>query len=360
MEDHAPSPRAVPPGQASFGGLIGTSIKMRQVCDLIRKVSQHTYPVLILGETGTGKELVARSIHDLGPRREKPIAPVDCSSLVHTLIESELFGYAKGAFTGADRTARGLFEGANEGTLFLDEIGELPVELQAKLLRVLQEKEIRPIGSTERIPINVRVIAATNRDLEAAVRGGTFRQDLYYRLNVVQIKVPPLRERKTDIPMLVGHFLEKFSDLQVAVRSVSDAALRRLMNHDWPGNVRELENTIERAVALATGPVLQGTDVLPDFDYEPAPRLLGINELLPLEELERRAILLALQQTGGDRKAVARLLGIGKTTLYRKLVQYAHGSATHPVEKRMCRATATLHGDPEEVIDPGLEPASLR
>lgn len=313
---------ALLPGQAQFGGLIGTSIKMREVYDLIRKVSQHTYPVLILGESGTGKELVARSIHDLGPRRNKAFAPVDCAALVPTLIESELFGHARGAFTGADRAARGLFKDAGEGTLFLDEIGELPVDLQAKLLRVLQEKEIRPVGSTERIPINARVIAATNRDLEVAIRGRTFRQDLYFRLNVVQIKLPPLRERKSDLPRLVNHFLMKFFDPQEPVRMISDAALQRLMSHDWPGNLRELENTIEQAVALATGPVLQESDVLPNFEYEAAPHLLGDNELMPLKEIERRAIFLALQQTRGNRQAAARLLGIGKTTLYRKVEQF--------------------------------------
>jgi two-component system response regulator HydG len=328
LEDHANLSRAVSPSHAGFCGLIGTSAKMQQVYDLIRKVSQHAYPVLILGESGTGKELVARSIHNLGPRRTKPIAPIDCSALVPTLIESELFGHAKGAFTGAHRTAKGLFEGASEGTLFLDEIGELPVELQSKLLRVLQEKEIRPIGSTERIPIDVRVIAATNRDLEVAVRERTFRQDLYFRLNVVQIKLPPLRERKTDLPLLVNHFLEKFSDHREPARNISDDALRRLMAYDWPGNVRELENTIERAVALTTSSILQGSDVLPDLEYESAARLPGDNELVPLGELERRAIFLALRQTGGDKQAAARLLGIGKTTLYRKLEQYARGPAT--------------------------------
>jgi two-component system response regulator HydG len=234
----------------------------------------------------------------------------------------------KGAFTGAHRAAKGLFEEATEGTLFLDEIGELPVDLQAKLLRVLQEKEIRPIGSIERIPIDVRVIAATNRDLEAAIRGHTFRQDLYFRLNVVQIRLPPLRERKTDLPLLVNHFLKKFSDLQESVRSISDAAMRRLMSHDWPGNVRELENAIERAVALSDGPILQESDVLPDFEYESAARLPRDNELLPLEELERRAIFLALRQTRGNKKEARRLLGIGKTTLYRKLEEYARGPST--------------------------------
>ena len=192
-----------------FGGLIGMSPRMQRVYKLIQKVAQHTYPVLILGESGTGKELVARSIHFSGPRKNKPFAPVDCSSLVPTLIESELFGYVKGAFTGAQHTKQGLFEAAGEGTLFLDEIGDLPIDLQAKLLRALQEREIKPVGSNERIGIRARVIAATNRDLESAIRTGGFRQDLYFRLNVVQIKLPPLRERKADIPLLVEYVSRK-------------------------------------------------------------------------------------------------------------------------------------------------------
>src|ERR1700756_1425155 len=205
-----------------FAGLIGLSPKMQRVYKLIEKVSQHNYPVLILGESGTGKELVARSIHFSGTRSSRPFAPVDCSSFVPTLIESELFGYVKGAFTGANQTKRGLMEAAGNGTLFLDEIGDLPIDLQAKLLRALQEKEIRPVGSTDRISISVRVIAATNRDLEEAVRQGKFRQDLFFRLNVVQIKLPPLRERKGDIPLLVNSFLEKFSDTDGPIRTVAE------------------------------------------------------------------------------------------------------------------------------------------
>ncbi len=305
-----------------FGGLIGVSPKMQRVYKLIEKVSQHNYPVLILGESGTGKELVARSVHYLGPRRQKPFVPVDCSALVPTLIESELFGYVKGAFTGAMHTKPGLLEVADEGTLFLDEIGDLPVDLQAKLLRALQEREIKPVGATERTSINVRVTAATNRDLEAILRAGTFRQDLYFRLNVVQIKLPPLRERKSDIPLLVNFFLEKFSDAQRPVRSISEDAMRRLMAYEWPGNVRELENAVERAVALGTGPILHVGDLPSNLQYASAERLPENDELVPLEELERRAIFRALRETGGDKLAAARLLGIGKTTLYRKLKQY--------------------------------------
>jgi two-component system response regulator HydG len=305
-----------------FGGLIGLSPKMQRVYRLIEKVSQHTYPVLVLGESGTGKELVARSIHFSGLRRNKPFVPVDCSGLVPTLIESELFGYVKGAFTGAQHNRQGLMEVANNGTLFLDEIGDLPVDLQAKLLRALQEKEIRPVGSTERVPITVRVIAATNRDLEAAVRQGGFRQDLYFRLNVVQIKLPPLRERKGDIPLLVNSFLEKFNGPDDKVRTISEDAMVRLMAYDWPGNVRELENAIERATALGSGPILHVGDFPSNLQYGTGERLPQNDELLPLEELERRAILRALRESSGDKLAAARMLGIGKTTLYRKLKQY--------------------------------------
>ena len=227
-----------------FGSFIGVSPKMQRVYKLIQKVAQHNYPVLILGESGTGKELVARSIHFSGARKNKVFAPVDCSSLVPTLIESELFGYVKGAFTGAQHSKQGLFESAGDGTLFLDEIGELPIDLQSKLLRALQEREIKPVGSNERVGIRARVIAATNRDLEAAIRTGEFRQDLYFRLNVVQIKLPPLRERKADVPLLVSAFLEKFSDPARPIHSLSDDAMRRIMAYDWPGNIRELENAI--------------------------------------------------------------------------------------------------------------------
>src|ERR1700736_6264922 len=305
-----------------FGGLIGMSPRMQRVYKLIQKVAQHTYPVLILGESGTGKELVARSIHFSGPRKNKPFAPVDCSSLVPTLIESELFGYVKGAFTGALHGKTGLHEAAHGGTLFLDEIGDMPVDLQAKLLRALQEREVKPVGSTERRRIDVRIIAATNRDLDSAIKAGTFRQDLYFRLNVVQIKLPALRERKSDIPLLVTSFLDKFSDPQRPARTISEDAMRRLIAYDWPGNVRELENAIERAVALGSGPILHVADLPSSLQYPTADRVPERDELLPLEELERRAILRTLRQTTGDKLAAARILGIGKTTLYRKLKQY--------------------------------------
>ena len=305
-----------------FGGLIGVSERMQRVYKIIQKVSLHEYPVLILGESGTGKELVAKSVHFSGTRKSGPFVPVDCSSLVPTLIESELFGYVKGAFTGALHGKQGLLEAANGGTLFLDEIGDMPVDLQAKLLRALQEREVKPVGSTERRRIDVRIIAATNRDLDSAIRAGTFRQDLYFRLNVVQIKLPPLRERKSDIPLLVMSFLEKFSASQQTSRTITEDAMRQLLGYDWPGNVRELENAVERAVALGSGPLVSVADLPSNLQYPTSERVPERNELLPLEELERRAILRTLRETAGDKLAAARILGIGKTTLYRKLKQY--------------------------------------
>ena len=305
-----------------FGGLIGVSMKMQRVYKMIEKFSQREYPVLVLGESGTGKELVARSIHFSGPRRDRPFAPVDCSALVPTLIESELFGQVAGAFTGATQAKQGLLQAARGGTLFLDEIGDMPVDLQSKLLRALEEREVKPVGCTERRHINVRIIAATNRDLETAIRSGTFRQDLYFRLNVVQIKLPPLRDRKSDIPILVTAFLEKFSNPRGPVRTISGEAMRRLIAYDWPGNVRELENAIEHAAALGSGPVLHMGDLPSNLQYPTTERVPEKDEILPLEELERRAILRTLRETGGDKLSAARMLGIGKTTLYRKLKQY--------------------------------------
>jgi DNA-binding NtrC family response regulator len=305
-----------------FGGLIGVSPKMQRVYKLIQKVALHMYPVLIQGESGTGKELVARSIHFSGPRSNKPFAPIDCSALVPSLIESELFGHVRGAFTGAQHSKQGLLEAAGDGTLFLDEIGELPIDLQAKILRALQEREVKPVGSNERVGIRGRVIAATNRDLESMILTGGFRQDLYFRLNVVQIKMPPLRERRSDIPLLVFSFLEKFCDPTRPVLTISEDAMRRIMAYDWPGNIRELENAIARAVALGSGPILQVGDLPSNLQYASSDTLAENIEVATLDALERRAIFRALRETGGDKLAAARMLGIGKTTLYRKLKQY--------------------------------------
>jgi len=312
-------------GQPGFGGLVGTSREMQRVYRLIAKVSESRHPVLILGESGTGKEIVARSIHYLSARREKPFVPVDCAGLVPTLIESELFGYVKGAFTGAVRPKQGLLEMAQGGTIFLDEIAELSPELQARLLRTIQEKEIKPVGGTQRIPLDTRVLAATNRDLDQAIREGRFRQDLFYRLNVVTVRIPPLRERKSDIPLLVSYFLERFRAPDRPLKGLSEEALARLMSYDWPGNVRELENVIERAVALGAGSVIHTVDLptnLQSPSLTPLAAPAGREGILPLRELEKRAILYALQELDGDKLLAARLLGIGKTTLYRKLKEY--------------------------------------
>jgi transcriptional regulator with PAS, ATPase and Fis domain len=303
---------------------------MLRLYALILKAGECTSSVLLLGETGTGKELVARGIHLQGLRREKAFVPVDCSALTPTLMESELFGHVKGAFTGADHSRKGLLQSADGGTIFLDEIGELPMALQAKLLRALQEREVRPVGSTARISIDVRIIAATNRDLEVALRKGTFRQDLFYRLNVIQVHLPPLRDRKVDIPLLVSHFLDKFSGTVDCVHAMSDGALQRLISHDWPGNIRELQNAIERAVALSSESVLTADDLVSVPNRASTTDGPNNNEIVPLKELERRAILHALRETAGDKLATARLLGIGKTTLYRKLTEY--GTAPTPTQ----------------------------
>jgi len=325
--------------EQGLGNIIGCSGEMEKLYRILSKVAQTSHPVLILGESGTGKELVARSIHANGSNATKPFLPVDCGSLVPTLVESELFGYVKGAFTGANRSKDGLLASADGGTVFLDEIGELPLDLQAKLLRALQEKEIRPVGATHRIPINVRILAATNRDLATMVEQGRFRKDLYYRLNVVSLRIPPLRERREDIPLLVAHFLDRVKATGGAAPTLSDNVLRAMMDYPWPGNVRELENSIQRASTLSSGLVIHIGDLptaLKDFHlnaYRTAspisaqPRQENPNAVTPLAELEREAILETLRQLNGDKLRAARLLGIGKTTLYRKLKEYGLGDS---------------------------------
>src|SRR6202451_3936049 len=246
-----------------FGGIVGRSPEMEKLYRIIGKAAHSSHPALILGESGTGKEMVARSIHFSGPFRDKPFIPVDCGSLVPTLIESELFGYVKGAFTGAVQSRDGLLAIAEGGTVFLDEVGELPVDLQAKLLRAIQEKEIRPVGSTRRIPINVRILAATNRVLEQAVTEGTFRRDLYFRLNVLSLRIPPLRERREDIPLLIAHFMERSSRASAQEKILTDEAIKAMLAYDWPGNVRELENCLERTCAFTSGPLIHVPDLPP-------------------------------------------------------------------------------------------------
>ena len=320
-----------------LGNLIGRSPEMDKLYRILAKVAQSSHPVLILGESGVGKELVARSIHSNGPHADRPFVPVDCGSLVPTLMESELFGYVKGAFTGANRAKEGLLASAQGGTVFLDEIGELPLDLQAKLLRALQEKEVRPVGATHRIHINVRILAATNRDLPAMVEQGRFRKDLYYRLSVVNLRIPPLRERKQDIPLLATHFLERMARETGTPHTLSDDALRTLIEYEWPGNVRELEHSHRSGLHpfLRAG-IAPGRSAHAVAELSPAASpfaggggcsLPGAvpaerGPVLPLAQLEKEAILETLRKLNGDKLLAARLLGIGKTTLYRKLKEY--------------------------------------
>lgn len=315
--------RQVVSNEMELNVIDGTSAKIQDVLRMISRLKDTRTPVLIVGESGTGKELVARAIHFRGSLRKRPFVAVDCGSLVPTLIESELFGYERGAFTGALKSKEGLFVAANGGTIFLDEIGELPLEMQAKLLRVLQEKEIRPVGSNQRHKIDVRVVAATNRDLEAAYRAGTFRKDLYFRLNVVTIALPPLRERRSDIPALIQAFLARYApDHKI---SLTTSAMNSLLQYDWPGNVRELENCIERAIALGNRKVIDTQDLPPSL-RSISPGVEVRNESGPvadnLEDLERETIRRVFEQAKGDKVLAGRMLGISRATLYRKLKRY--------------------------------------
>jgi two-component system response regulator HydG len=307
-----------------FGSIIGRAPEMDKLYRIIAKAAHSIHPVLILGESGTGKEMVARAIHHSGPFRDKPFIPVDCGSLVPTLIESELFGYVKGAFTGAMQSKEGLLAIAEGGTVFLDEVAELPVDLQAKMLRALQEKEIRPVGSTKRVPINVRILAATNKDLEQGVMQGSFRRDLYFRLNVLSLRIPPLRERRQDIPLLATSFLERLSQSSRGAHELSDDAMKALLAYDWPGNVRELENCLERCCAMTSGPVIHVVDLPSSITGAPMQLTVTSAEtrILPMLEIEKQTILGAIAQLNGDKLMAAKLLGIGKTTLYRKLKEY--------------------------------------
>ena len=309
-----------------FGAIVGRSPEMERLYRIIAKAAQSTHPVLILGESGTGKELVARSIHFSGAFKDKPFIPVDCGSLVPTLIESELFGHVKGAFTGAQKAKDGLLAIADGGTVFLDEVGELPVDLQAKLLRAIQEHEIRPVGSTKRVPINVRILAATNRDLEVAVAEGKFRRDLYFRLNVLTLRIPPLRERRQDVPLLAQHILERLGRANNVQYSLTDEAMKAILGYDWPGNVRELENCLERACTMSSGPLLHTADLSSAVQNSQVQGVRGVPSgprIVPLADLEKQAILSTIEQLNGDKLLAAELLGIGKTTLYRKLKEYA-------------------------------------
>ena len=310
----------------SLDGIIGSSAGLQDVLRMISPLKDSRTPVLISGESGTGKELVARAIHFRGILAQTPFVAVDCGALVPTLMESEMFGYEKGAFTGAMKTKAGLFQAANGGSIFLDEIGELPLEMQAKLLRVLQEKEVRPVGSNDRISVDVRVMAATNRDLEAAYRNGTFRKDLYFRLNVVTVHIPPLRERRSDIPMLVHHFLNRYAP--TAHLQVTAAAMKSLLQYDWPGNVRELENCIARAVTLGDQKVMDVQDLPPAIRTDqPSSQTLVTQDAAALSttalaEMEKMTILRVFEQAHGDKALAGKMLGISRATLYRKLKRY--------------------------------------
>jgi DNA-binding NtrC family response regulator len=301
-------------------GLIGQSDGMRTIQALIGKATDHSFPVVIFGKTGTGKEVTARCIHDSGPRKGRPFVAVDCTSLTPTLIESELFGHVRGAFTGADTDKKGLIEAAQDGTLFLDEIGDFPKELQAKLLRVVQEREVRPVGSTQTRPVNARMIAATNCDLQTAIKKGTFREDLYYRLNVFPIELPPLQDRRMDIPLLVAAFLEKHKGLR-PITGIAEDFWQAVLSYDWPGNVRELENFVQRCIALGNGPMLHNENISHILQLA-GEKCVPEDKILRLDLLERRTIIRVMQDTNGDKRIAARILGIGRTTLYRKLKEY--------------------------------------
>jgi DNA-binding NtrC family response regulator len=315
--------------ESDLHGIVGSSAKIQDVLRMISRLKDTRTPVLISGESGTGKELVARAIHFRGSFANRPFVAVDCGSLVPTLIESELFGYEKGAFTGALRSKTGLFQSANGGTIFLDEIGELPLEMQAKLLRVLQEKEIRPVGSNQKVKVDVRVVAATNRDLETEYRNGTFRKDLYFRLNVVTVHLPALRERRSDIPMLAHWFLDRHAP--DSAMQVTHAAMKCLLQYDWPGNVRELENCIERAVALGDGKIIDLSDLPPTIASAspsadvPVGAITGGVSSTDLEDIERATIERVFEQVKGDKAMAGKMLGISRATLYRKLKRYNIG-----------------------------------
>lgn len=304
--------------QQAMSPLVGNSPVMLDVYKIVAKVSAGKSTVLIEGESGTGKELVARAIHANSSRRDEPFVPVNCAALSETLLESELFGYEKGAFTGAVTEKTGLFEAANEGTLFLDEIGDFGQNLQAKLLRTIQEQEVLRVGGTTPLKVNVRIIAATNKDLSRLVKDRLFREDLFYRLNVVRIVLPPLRERKEDIPMLANHCLQKISaGSGHAIHGFVPETIELLTRYHWPGNVRELENVVERAVSLAHGPLVLPSD-LPETVRQAA-STVGEEEdgLVTLEELEKRYLQKVLRETGGNKMKAARILGIDRRTLYR-------------------------------------------
>jgi DNA-binding NtrC family response regulator len=305
-----------------FHQLVGKSPLMQKIYDLIEKISHSVSNVLISGESGTGKELVAKAVHYNGLRKEGPFIAVNCAAIPETLLESELFGYKKGAFTDARSDKRGLLFEANEGTLFLDEITEMPTTLQAKLLRVIEERKVRPLGDTTSYPIDVRIISTTNRDIGKQIREGRFREDLYYRLKVIDIELPPLRDRKEDIPLIIQHFITKFNkNLKKNVSGISEQALKLLFNYAWPGNVRELENIIERAITLTQGEVISLEDLPTPMAHEEDKDSTGkaLREKYTVDQLEKEYIKKVLIEAGGNKSKAAQILGLNRKTLYRKL-----------------------------------------
>ncbi|MGB6387572.1 MAG: sigma-54 dependent transcriptional regulator [Terriglobales bacterium] len=315
--------------ETAVHGIIGNSTGIQNVLRLISRLKDTRTPVLISGESGTGKELVARALHFRGTLASRPFVAVDCGSLVPTLIESELFGYEKGAFTGALRSKEGLLQSADTGTIFLDEVGELPLEMQAKLLRFLQEKEVRPVGSNQKVKVDVRIMAATNRDLDTEYKKGTFRKDLYFRLNVVTISLPPLRERRSDIPILAAWFLDRLAPGRGV--QVSGTAMKAMLAYDWPGNVRELENCLERAVALGDQRIIEVHDLPPaiansEGQLQPTATQEFSTRATDLEDIERATIERVFSQVKGDKALAGKMLGISRATLYRKLKRYNIGA----------------------------------
>jgi transcriptional regulator with PAS, ATPase and Fis domain len=305
-----------------FENIVGSSAAMREVFERIRLVADTRTTVLIFGESGTGKELVARAIHESSSRRARPFVPVNCAAIPETLIESELFGHEKGAFTGASERRAGLFQAAQGGTLFVDEIGELQLGLQSKLLRAIEYRRIMPVGSTRETEVDVRLIAATNRDLAELTRKGEFREDLYYRLKVVELRLPPLRQRKDDIPLLVHHFIEQIAaENRRPTQGITSEALAALKAYDWPGNVRELRNTLEGIIVLSVRETIELADLPPHISRIPAPQL-AIQTGMTMAEIEKEAIRRTLEQTSGHRAKTARILGLSVRTLHRKIKEY--------------------------------------
>jgi len=307
-----------------FENLIGRNARMQEIYDLVARIGDNNATVLLNGESGTGKEVLARAIHQQSNRSQRPFVAVNCAAIPAELLESELFGHERGAFTGAIATKVGKFELATGGTLFLDEIGHMRLDLQAKILRALQEREIERVGGTRTIKIDVRVLAATNRDLKKAIEDGTFREDLYYRLNVVPITLPDLKDRQEDIPLLANHFVQKFApESNPAVREISKEAMAILMSHTWPGNVRELENVIERAVTLGRGPAVEPRDLPPHLAGGTNPLERALSKEATLEDLEKDYIAMILRRTKGHQIRAASILGIDRRTLYRKIRRFS-------------------------------------